>query len=303
MDLRVRMGKIELKNPVCAASGAFGYGREYSDLVPLNRLGAIFTKAVTLKPRQGNPGPRVVETAAGMLNSIGLANVGVESFITEKLPFLRLQNTAILVNVAGAAEKEYCAVAERLEDVEGIAGLEINISCPNVSHGGIHFGSNAKCAYNLLKKIRKASSRFLVAKLSPNVTDITEIARAAVDAGCDALSLINTLTGMAIDTRTRKPKLANITGGLSGPAIKPVGVALVWKTAQKVRVPIFGIGGITTAEDALEYIIAGASAVQIGTGIFVDPQRLLKIIEGMEKYCKQNGISSIEEIRGKLKVK
>jgi dihydroorotate dehydrogenase (NAD+) catalytic subunit len=300
MEMTVRLGEQTLKNPVAVASGTFGYGEEYAAFTEITDLGAIFTKAVTLEPREGNPAPRVVETTAGMLNSVGLANVGIDAFIKTKLPFLSRLDTSVYVNVAGSTGEEYIRVIEKLEQVKGIAGLEINISCPNVKHGGLSFGADAKVAYTLLSEIRRKSSRFLIAKLSPNVTDITEIARAAEDAGCNALSLINTLVGMAINIKTRKPKLANITGGLSGPAIKPVGVAMVWKVAQRVKIPLIGIGGIMNAEDALEYILAGATAVQVGTGNFVDPKIPQEIITGIMEYCLTNGVKSVSDIVGGL---
>lgn len=301
MELTVRLGKVELKNPVTVASGTFGYGEEYADLVNVAGLGGFFTKAVTREPREGNPGPRIVETTAGMLNAIGLANVGVDVFIKEKLPFIKKCGTAVFVNVAGSTIEDYCYVVERLDEINDIAGLELNISCPNVKQGGIAFGSDPGNAEKLIKEIRKRTKKLLITKLSPNVTDITEIARAAVYAGSDALSLINTLIGMAVDTNTRKPKLANITGGLSGPAVKPVGVAMVWKVAQTVNVPLIGMGGIMSAEDALEYLIAGASVIQIGTGIFVDPGLPEKIINGLREYGEKHQINHISRITGSIK--
>lgn len=300
MDTSVKIGSIILKNPVTVASGTFGYGEEYSELIDINKLGGIFTKAITVKPREGNPPPRIVETSCGMLNSIGLANVGVDVFIKEKIPFLKKYDTAVFVNIAGSTVEEYLEVVNKLENTDKIDGLEINISCPNVKHGGLSFGFDPKTTFDLMSEIRKNTKRILIAKLSPNVTAITEIAKAAVDAGSDALSLINTVVGMAIDIKTKKPKLANITGGLSGPAIKPIGIANVWKVAQKVSVPIIGIGGIMSADDAIEYIIAGASAVQIGTGVFVDPQIPENIIKGIEDYCKANNISSIKDLTNSL---
>ncbi len=302
MDLSVELGRLKLKNPVTVASGTYGYAEEYSQLNPVGELGGIFTKAVTAEPREGNPGPRVIETTAGMINAVGLANVGVEAFIRDKMPFLRSIGTSIFINVAGAQVEDYCRVTEKLESVDGIAGLEINISCPNVKEGGLAFGSDPQQAYRLLSVLRNRTRRFLIAKLSPNVADITQIAAAAVEAGCDGLSLINTLVAMAIDVKTRRPKLANITGGLSGPAVKPVGVALVYKVASKFKVPIIGIGGILTAEDALEYILAGACAVQIGTGNFIDPQIPRKVIAGIEEYCRQNGLASVKEIVGSVRI-
>ncbi len=300
MDLTVKIGNITLKNPVTVASGTFGYGEEYSELIDLNKLGGIFTKAVTFEPRIGNNSPRIVETEHGMLNAIGLANVGVKTFIKEKLPLLNSLDTAFFVNVAGSTEKEYCDVIKELEKRKEVFGLEINVSCPNVKQGGISFGTNPKSIYKLLSKLRKLTKRPLICKLSPNVTDITEIAGAAIDAGSDALSLINTLIGMAIDIKTKRPKLSNITGGLSGPGIKPVGIASVYKVAKKFDVPLIGIGGIMNTKDALEYIIAGAKAIQIGTGLFVDPKIPSRIITGIEEYCNANNIKSLKKLSGSV---
>ncbi len=301
-DLSVNLAGIRLKNPVLVASGTFGYGTEYADLVDVNRLGGVVTKAVTLEPREGNPPPRTVETAAGMLNAIGLANVGVDAFIKEKMPLLHEFDTAVVVNVAGSTVAEYVEVARRLNECEGIDGLEINISCPNVKQGGVLFGSDPQAAAKVISEVRKVTSLPLIAKLTPNVTDIVSVARATEDAGVDALSLINTLLGMAIDVETKKPKLANMTGGLSGPAIKPVALVMVWKVAGAVKVPVVGIGGILSAEDALEFLVAGASAVQVGTGNFIDPQCTTKIIHGLDQYCQEKGIARISEIVGTLEV-
>ncbi len=302
IDLKVKIGKIIFKNSVLVASGTFGYGEEYSELFDLNRLGGIITKSVTLNPREGNPPPRTCETPSGMLNSIGLANIGIEKFIQEKLPFLRKFNTRIIVNVAGSTVDEYLQVVEKLNRAKGVDMLEINISCPNVVEGGMVFGSDPECAFRCVKSIRKATDYPLVTKLTPNVRDIGEIALAVEDAGSDCVSLINTLVGMAIDSKTKKPLLANITGGLSGPAIKPVALAMVWKVAQKVKIPVVGIGGITNTEDALEFLLAGASLIQVGTSNFIDPQTAIKIIEGLKNYCKGNKISKIKSLIGKLKI-
>lgn len=301
-DLSVNIAGIRLKNPVLAASGTFGYGTEYADLVDINKLGGLVTKAITLKPREGTPPPRTVETAAGMLNAIGLANVGVDAFIKEKIPLLHKFNTAVIVNVAGSTVAEYVEVVRRLDGCQGIDGLEINISCPNVKQGGFLFGSDPQTAAEVIGETRKVTSLPLIAKLTPNVTDIVSVARAVEDAGADAISLINTLLGMAIDVETKKPKLANVTGGLSGPAIKPVALVMVWKVAGAVTVPVVGIGGILSGEDALEFLLAGASAVQVGTGNFVDPQCMITIIHGLEQYCQERGIAKISEIMGTLKV-
>lgn len=299
-DLSVEIGKLTLKNPVMTASGAFGYGTEYEDVADLDKLGGIVTKAVTARPRAGNAPPRIIETPSGMLNAIGLANVGVEAFIAEKMPFLRTVDTRVVVNVAGSTVDEYVAVCRRLDDCEGVDALEINISCPNVKEGGISFGADPKLAFEVLSAARKATWLPLIAKLTPNVTDIRPIARAAQDAGSDALSLINTLYGMAVDVASRKPLLSNVTGGLSGPAIKPVALAMVWKAVQAVKIPVIGIGGIMSATDALEFLIVGAWAVQVGTANFVDPGCPVRIAEDLEHYCAQEGIHSLSEVVGSL---
>lgn len=301
-DLSVRMGKIKFSNPVLVASGTFGYGDEYGSIIDLNRLGGIITKSITLNPREGNRPPRTCETPSGMLNAIGLTNVGVKRFIREKLPFLRKLKTRIIVNVAGSSVEEYVEVVKKLEGKKGVDLLEINISCPNVKEGGIVFGSNPESAYKCIKAVKENTSFRIIAKLSPNVSDIAEIALAVEEAGADAISLINTLVGMAIDLEKRKPRLYNITGGLSGPAIKPVALVMVWKTAQKVKIPVIGIGGIMNTTDALEFILAGASMIQIGTGNFVDPECSVKIVEGLKEYCQRNRINRIGDFVGKLKV-
>jgi dihydroorotate dehydrogenase (NAD+) catalytic subunit len=270
--------------------------------VPLKNLGALITKGLSLEPRKGNPPPRLAETPSGMLNAIGLENVGVEAFLREKMPFLRKAGCPVLVNIFGSTEEEYALMARRLSEVEGIAGLEVNISCPNMKGGGAIFATEAKSVYQVVSRIRQATSSFLMVKLSPNVSDIVKIALAAEEAGAEAISLINTLTGMAIDIRTRTPVLGNITGGLSGPAIKPVALRMVWQAAQAVRIPVVGIGGIASAEDALEYLIAGASAVQVGSAHFVDPRVDLRIIDGIRGYLKANGLASVSALVGSLKV-
>jgi dihydroorotate dehydrogenase (NAD+) catalytic subunit len=300
-NLSVKIAGVKFSNPVLVASGTFGYGEEYKSLVDLNKIGGIVTKSITLKPREGNPPPRTFETPCGMLNAIGLANVGVEEFINEKLPFLKSPKTRIIVNVAGSTVSEYVEVVRRLSHATGIDMLEINISCPNVKEGGIAFGSKAKSAYDCIKAVRKNTSYPVVVKLSPNVTDIVEIASAVETAGADAISLINTLVGMAIDIQKMRPVLANITGGLSGPAIKPVALAMVWKVAKAVKVPVIGIGGIMNAEDALEFILAGASMIQVGTANFVDPQTSIQIVNGLSEYCKKKKIKRITDLVGKLK--
>ncbi|HPA14946.1 MAG TPA: dihydroorotate dehydrogenase [Desulfobacterales bacterium] len=299
-DLCVDIGKIRLKNPVMTASGTFGYASEYAQLVDLNRIGAIIVKGLSLVPAPGNPPPRTVETPCGMLNAIGLENVGLEAFITEKLPFLKTLSPPTLVNIYGQSTDEYAELASRLNDVEGIAGMEVNISCPNVKKGGIAFGADPKSAYHLVNAVRSRTSLPMIVKLSPNVTDVTAIARNVEEAGADALSLINTITGMAIDIDTRRPKLANITGGLSGPAIKPIALRMVWQTVQCVKIPVIGVGGIMNAKDALEFLIAGATAVQVGTANFVNPRATTDIIEGIEAFLVENKISRLADLIGTL---
>lgn len=300
-DLSIDFAGIKLKNPVLTASGTFGYGEEYADIVDLNRLGGVIVKGVSLKPIIGNPPPRIWETPAGMLNAIGLENPGVDVFLRDKLPFLRNYDTAVIVNIFGYSLEEYVGVTERLDGVSGVSGLEVNISCPNVKAGGIVFGTNLKAAHELLSAVRKATRLPVIAKLSPNVTDIGEFAKAARDAGCDGLSLINTLIGMAIDVRSRQPRLANCTGGLSGPAIRPVAVRMVWQAAKAVSLPIIGMGGIMTAEDALEFILAGASAIAVGTANFVNPRATVDVAEGIEEFLRLQGIGSVRELVGKVR--
>jgi len=302
-DLSVKFAGIKLKNPVLTASGTFGYGEEFAEFVDLNKLGGVIVKGVSLKAIKGNPPPRIWETPSGMLNAIGLENPGVDAFINQKLPYLRQFDTAVIVNVFGYSLDEYVGVVERLSDVSGVAGLEVNISCPNVKAGGIMFGTNVKASFELLSAVRKATRLPVIAKLSPNVTDITEFACAARDAGCDGLSLINTLLGMAIDVRCRKPRLANCTGGLSGPAIRPVAVRMVWQTTRAVQLPIIGMGGIVTGEDALEFILAGASAVAVGTANFIDPRATLNVIDGIEKFMREQGVSDIKSLVGAVNVR
>ena len=300
IDLTVNIGGIEMKNPVMTASGTFGYGEEYADFVDLNRLGAIVVKGITREERLGNPPPRIIETTAGMLNAIGLQNVGVEAFISKKLPYLSCYDVPVIVNINGEKIQDYVQLARRLDGVEGIAGLEVNISCPNVERGGMSFGVDADLTHQLVANVRQNTSLPLIVKLSPNVTDITQIALSAEAAGADALSLINTLLGMAIDIRTRRPMLANITGGLSGPAIKPIAVRMVWQTAQIVKIPIVGMGGIMTAEDAIEFLFAGATAVAVGTANFVNPRASVDIIDGIRDFLLEQGISDVKELIGNL---
>jgi dihydroorotate dehydrogenase (NAD+) catalytic subunit len=295
VDLRIKIGSNILKNPVGVASGTFGYGSEYEELIDLSVLGAIYTKAVTLLPREGNDIPRIIETPAGILNSIGLANVGVEKFITEKMPYLAKLPCAVIANVAGSTEEEYIAVVEKLEHCKDLWGYEINVSCPNVKHGGMAFGTEPSVLEKLTKELRKRTSRPLIVKLTPNVTDITVIAKAAEQGGADSVSCINTLVGMVIDTKMKKPVLPMKTGGLSGPAIRPVGVAMTYKVKRAVSVPVIGIGGIMCADDAIQYLLAGASAVQIGTGNFIDPSIAKNVHDGIDAYCQKEGIRTIKD--------
>jgi dihydroorotate dehydrogenase (NAD+) catalytic subunit len=290
-----------MKNPVLSASGTFGYAKEFEAYLDLNRLGAIVVKTITREPRPGNPAPRIVETSAGMLNAIGLQNVGIDAFIREKLPFLRTLDPPLIVNVAGESVEDFRELTKRIGDQEGVAGIELNVSCPNVA-GGLDFAVDPQLTYQVVKAAREATRLPVIPKLSPNVTDIRTIARAAAEAGADALSLINTLVGMAIDVRTRRPKIANITGGLSGPAIRPVAVRMVWQVAKTVRLPIIGMGGVVSGEDAAEFLIAGAAAVAVGTANFIDPASPLKVIEGLERYCAAQGISSIRQLIGSLEL-
>ena len=300
-DLRVRIATLELRNPVMTASGTFGYGREFSQLVELGQLGAIIVKGISLRPRSGNPPPRIVETACGLLNAIGLENVGVDRFIVQKMPFLRKTTTPVIVNVLGDTVEEYGEIARRLDGVEGISGLEVNISCPNVKKGGVAFGTVPEMAAMVTREVRQATRLPVIIKLSPNVTDIVCMARAVEEAGADAVSLINTLIGMAIDPVSRTPLLANGIGGLSGPAIKPVALRMVWQVAGAVSIPVIGIGGISTTDDALEFLLAGATAVQVGTANFYDPSTLERIILGINDYLQQQGERAVGDIIGTLK--
>ena len=283
-----------------AASGTFGYGQEYASLIDNSILGALITKGISLLPSAGNPAPRIVETPSGMLNAIGLQNVGFEVFIAEKMPLLRTGSTPVVVNFYGNTVEQYVELAERLSTVEGIAALEANISCPNIKQGGISFGTDARMAGEITARIRSVTRLPLIVKLSPNVADISLIARSVEQAGADAVSLINTLTGMVIDPATRRPVLANITGGLSGPAIRPIAVRMVWQVCQAVRIPVIGLGGIMTADDALQFLIAGACAVQVGTGIFVDPSIPAGIVAGIEAYMSAHGFERLEQVVGSL---
>ena len=301
-DLSIDFAGIKLKNPVLTASGTFGYGEEFGEFVDLNKLGGVIVKGISLNPIKGNPPPRIWETPSGMLNAIGLENPGVDVFLNEKLPYLRKFDTAVIVNMFGYSLEEYVAVAERLNGARGISGIEVNISCPNVKAGGMAFGTDLKATFELLSAIRKTTKLPIIAKLSPNVTDVTAFAKAARDAGCDGLSLINTLLGMAIDVRCRKPRLANCTGGLSGPAIRPIAVRMVWQVAKAVSLPLIGMGGIVTGEDALEFILAGASAVAVGTANFVNPRATLDVIKGIERVMIEQGVAAVSDLIGKVSV-
>ena len=299
-DLKTDIGGIEIENPVMTASGTFGYAGEFEELVDLNRLGGIIVKGLSLKPSMGNKPPRIVETACGMLNAIGLENVGIEAFAKEKLPFLKKLSTPVFTNIYGKSISDYALLAARIDELNEIAGIEVNISCPNVKAGGLSFGVVPETAAEVVGAVRKKTSKPLIVKLSPNVTDITQIARAVEGAGADSLSLVNTITGMSIDVETRRPKLANITGGLSGPAIKPVALRMVWQVAQSVKIPVIGVGGIVCAEDALEFLIAGAVAVQVGTANFVNPHATVDIIEGIEGFLIEKKITSVRDVIGTL---
>ncbi len=296
--MAVNLGRLKLNNPVMSASGTFGYGEEYAGYIDLNRLGAVVVKGLSLKPRLGNPPPRIMETASGMLNSIGLQNIGVDAFIEEKLPFLRKYDTAVIANIYGETYDEFKKVAKKLSSAKGVHALEVNISCPNVKKGGVCFGTDPKIAARVTRTVKDETGLPVIVKLTPNVTDIAAIAQAVEKAGADIISLINTLTGMSIDLKTRSPHLKNITGGLSGPAIKPVALRMVWQVIQKISIPVIGIGGIMTAEDALEFLILGAKAVQIGTANFVNPHATLNVIEGIKNYLIDHKIRDINEIIG-----
>ncbi len=300
-NLSVRLGPLSLPNPVLTASGTFGYGREYEPFVDLAGLGAVVVKGISLLPRAGNPPPRIVETPCGMLNAIGLENVGVERFVSDKLPYLRERGCRVIVNILGDSVEEYCRLVERLNEAEGVSAVELNISCPNVKRGGVAFGANERLAHELTQATRRVSRLPLIVKLSPNVTDIGLMARAVEEGGADAVSLINTLIGMAISVKTRKPVLANVTGGLSGPAIKPVALRMVYQVAGQVRIPVIGIGGIGTWQDAVEFILAGASAIQVGTANFVNPGATTAILGGIRAYLQEQGIGDVNEIIGEAR--
>lgn len=298
VNLAVKLGSLELKNPVLTASGTFGYGLEYADFMNLERLGGFIVKGTTLEPRQGNPYPRMAETPSGMLNAVGLQNKGVEHFAAETYPLLENLDTEVMVNVSGASIEQYAATAEHLAQLPRIHAIELNISCPNVKQGGMAFGTTADGAASVVRAVRKVWPRHLMVKLSPNVTSIADIALAVEAEGADSVSLINTLLGMAVDVERRKPVLSTVTGGLSGPAVRPVAVRMVWQVAKAVSIPVVGLGGITDARDALEFIMAGATAVQIGTANFLDPTTCIKVIDGIEEYCTRHGVADVSELRG-----
>jgi dihydroorotate dehydrogenase (NAD+) catalytic subunit len=291
---------VEFKNRVLVASGTFGYGDEVKDLVDVNKLGGICTKSLSWKPRDGNPPHRIVETTGGMLNSIGLANIGVHAFIEQKLPYLRSLDTTIIVNIAANSIQEYCDVLSLLEKYDAVDGYEINVSCPNVKEGGLNFGTNCSMTREITARLRVLTDKPLLMKLTPNVTHISEFAKAVEDAGADAISVINTLIGMAVDIHTRKPRLSTVTGGLSGPAIKPIALAKVYEVAQAVKIPIIGIGGIMTAEDAVEFLLVGASAVQVGTANFVDPSTGVKVAEGLRSFAENEGLTDVGQLVGAM---
>jgi len=303
VDMRVRLGPLTLRNPVLAASGTFGYGTELQPYFDLESIGGFVSKGLSLEPRRGNPPQRTCETAAGMLNAIGLANVGVEAFLRDKLPALRGQDTVVIANVFGETRDEYVAVAQRLNRAPGLHAIELNLSCPNTERGGLAFGVSPVLIREVVADVRRAAPDLpLLVKLTPNITDIGEAARAAADAGADILSLVNTFLGLAVDLERRRPVLANVVGGLSGPAIKPLALYMVHKVAAATRLPIIGMGGIATAEDALEFMVAGSAAVQVGTANFYDPRAPLTVAEGMEAWCRARGIARVQDLTGTLRL-
>ncbi len=301
-DLRVNLGRLQLKNPVMTASGTFGYGSEYSDFIDLSRIGGIIVKGTTLRDRQGNPYPRMAETPSGMLNAVGLQNKGVDYFIDHIYPKIKQYDTNIFVNVSGSTIEDYIITSEKLNSLDKIPGIELNISCPNVKEGGMAFGTSCLSAAQVVREVRRVYKNELMVKLSPNVTDISEIARAVEDEGADSVSLINTLLGMAINATTRKPLLSTITGGLSGPAVKPIALRMVWQVANAVKIPVVGMGGIMNATDAIEFFLAGATAIQVGTANFIDPTVSIKILDGIDDYLNLNNFSSINELIGALEI-
>ena len=297
-DLSVRIGSLTLRNPVIAASGCFGYGVEYADVVDLASLGGVAVKGLFLAEREGHPAPRIIETPAGMLNAIGLQGIGVRRFVAEKLPELRERGATVIVNICGSTLDEYVELARILSDTDGVAALELNISCPNIKEGGITFGCSLNGTFDVVSAVRKATRLPVIPKLTPNVTDVAAIARAAEEGGADAVSLVNTFLAMAIDIETRRPKLSNIVGGLSGPAIRPIAVRMVYETRHAVKIPVIGMGGITDARDAIEFMLAGASAVQVGTASFVDPFIWSKLLDGIGEYLRRHGIARVADLVG-----
>ncbi len=302
VDLSVSLNGLELKNPVLTASGTFGYGEEFSDFIDLSSLGGFIVKGTTIHPREGNPYPRMAETASGMLNAVGLQNKGVDYFSQNIYPRIKDINTNILVNVSGSTIEDYIACAEKINQLDNIPAIELNISCPNVKEGGMAFGTSCASAASVVKEVRKVYKKHLMVKLSPNVTDITEIAQSVEGEGADSVSLINTFLGMAIDVNTQKPLLSTITGGLSGPCIKPIALRMVWQVYNSVKIPVVGLGGIMNAKDAIEFILAGASAIQVGTANFIDPTITVKIIEGIKEYMKLHNVDNMKDLTGTLRI-
>ena len=301
-DLTTQLGKLQMKNPVMTASGTFGYGTEYSDFIDLSRIGGIIVKGTTLRERQGNPYPRMAETPSGMLNAVGLQNKGIDYFVNHIYPTLKDIDTNVMINLSGSTIEDYIKTAEIINTLDRIPGIELNISCPNVKEGGMAFGVSCLAASQVVAEVRKVYHKELMVKLSPNVTDIAEIAKGVEGAGADSISLINTLLGMAIDAKTRKPVLSTITGGLSGPAVKPIALRMVWQVAKAVKVPVIGLGGIMNATDAIEFMLAGATAIQVGTANFIDPAISVKIVDGIDNYLNKNGFSSAKDIIGALEI-
>lgn len=301
-DLKVNIGTLRLKNPVLTASGTFGYGEEFADFVDLTRLGGFIVKGTTLHPREGNPYPRMAETPMGMLNAVGLQNKGVHYFVEHIYPRLKDLDTNVIVNVSGSSVEDYCETAAIINELENIPAIELNISCPNVKHGGMTFGVHPEAAAEVVSAVRSAYHKTLIVKLTPNVTDITEIAKAVEGAGADSISLINTMLGMAIDAERRKPLLSTVTGGLSGPCVKPVALRMVWQVAKAVKVPVVGLGGIMNATDAIEFLLAGATAIELGTANFIDPAITVKVVDGINDYLDRHGFKSVQEIIGALEV-
>ena len=301
-NLITNLGKLQMKNPVMTASGTFGYGTEYSDFIDLSRIGGIIVKGTTLRERQGNPYPRMAETPSGMLNAVGLQNKGIDYFVNHIYPTLKDIDTNVMINLSGSTTEDYIKTAEIINTLDKIPGIELNISCPNVKEGGMAFGVSCLAASQVVAEVRKVYHKELMVKLSPNVTDIAEIAKGVEGAGADSISLINTLLGMAIDAKTRKPVLSTITGGLSGPAVKPIALRMVWQVAKAVKVPVIGLGGIMNATDAIEFMLAGATAIQVGTANFIDPAISVKIVDGIDNYLNKNGFSSAKDIIGALEI-